>query len=171
MNIKWAYYLIAGIYVLLVILRGINYLNEAAYKKENTNYNTVFSIKKDFFTTVTLICIVVTLAINTAALAGGKSLNTSSMVITLLVIGFTILNSFNVILFSEEAGTVCLLGYTLVKGDLESLKKKTGKNKEVLNMTFNREIESYNYAKIVVFGEKKQALSGLLEKMVQTKED
>lgn len=171
MNIKWAYYLIVGIYVLLIILRGINYLNETAYKKENSHYQTVFSIKKDFFTMVTLICILVTIGINIAALVGGKAINTSSILITILVIGFTLLNSFSQMMFCEETQTACMLGYTLVKGDVESLKRKTGKHNDTLNITFNREIESYNYAKLLVFGEKKQAFSELIANLAQKKED
>ena len=91
MNIRWAYYLIVAIYILLIVLRGINYLNEAKYKKENTNYGKVFSLKKDFFTMVTFICILVTLGINIAALIGDQPINTSSILITILVIGFTVL--------------------------------------------------------------------------------
>ena len=167
MNIRWSYYLIAGIYILLIILRGINYLNETTYKKENLHYQKVFSIKKDFFTTVTSICILVTLAINIAALIGGKALNTSSIVITLLVIGFTILNSVSVIYFSEEAQNICLLGYTLIEDDIERFDIKAGKSKYTLRITFNREIESYNYAKILVFGQNKEVFASLLEQMTK----
>ncbi|MBE6022909.1 MAG: hypothetical protein E7231_06715 [Cellulosilyticum sp.] len=167
MNIKWAYYLIAAIYILLIVLRGINYCNETAYKKENSHYKKAFSIKRDFFTTVTFICILVTLGINIAALIGGKALNTSSICITLLVIGFNLLNSFTFILFSEENQSVCFLGYTLTKGDLESVKTKSGKKYSLLNMTFNREIESYNYARVFVFGEDKERLVHVFEGIVQ----
>lgn len=170
MNIKWSYYLIIGIYILLIALRIINYCNEKTYKKENSHYRKAFSIKKDFFTTVTLICILVTLAINIAALIGGKAFNTDSIIITFLVIGFTIINSFTFILFSEESSTICLLGYTLKSSDIESIKVKEGKNKDVLNVTFNREIESYNYAKILVYGENKKALTSLFVRLEEKKE-
>lgn len=171
MNIRWSYYLIAGIYILLIVLRGINYCNEMAYKKENPQYQKAFSIKKDFFTTVTVICILVTLGINIAALIGGKALNTSSIFITLLVIGFNLLNSFTVILFSEENNSVCFLGYTLNKGDVESLQTKVSKSHHTLNLNFNREIESYNYAKVLVFGPAQARLAAVFEKMVQKKEE
>lgn len=170
MNIKWSYYLIISIYILLIVLRIINYCNEKTYKKENSHYRKAFSIKKDFFTTVTLICILVTLAINIAALIGGKAFNTDSIIITFLVIGFTIINSFTFILFSEESSTICLLGYTLKFSDIESIKVKEGKNKDVLNVTFNREIESYNYAKILVYGENKKALTSLFVRLEEKKE-
>ncbi len=165
MNIVWSYYLIAAIYILLIALRGINYLNEAKYKKENANYGKVFSIKKDFFTTVALICVIVTLAINIAALIGGKSMNVESIWITILVIGFTILNSVTFILYSEENKNICFLGYTLKNGDIESLKVKTRKGNTKLNLTFTREIESYNYAKIFIFGKEKETLTNILEQM------
>lgn len=171
MNIKWSYYLIIGIYILLIALRIINYLNETAYKKENSHYRKVFSIKKDFFTTVTLICIVVTLAINIAAFMGGKAFNTDSIIITLLIIGFTMINSFTFILFSEESSTICLLGYRLKVGDIENIKVKEGKNKDVLNITFNREIESYNYAKILVYGKYKKDLGNLFINLQDKKEE
>ena len=171
MNITWSYYLIAGIYILLIILRGINCLNETAYKKENSHYRKAFSIKKDFFTTVAVICIIVTIGINIAALIGGKPLNTSSMLVTVLVIGFTILNSFTFIFFSEEEQNICFLGYTLTKGDISSLKAKESRGKYTLNLNFNREIESYNYAKLWVFGENKKALTEVFEKIVAEKEE
>lgn len=171
MNIKWSYYLIIGIYILLIVLRIINYFNETAYKKENSHYRRVFSIKKDFFTTVTLICILVTLAINIAALIGGKAVNTDSIIVTLLVIGFTIINSFTFILFSEETSTICLLGYTLKSGDVANMKIKEGKNKDVLTLTFNREIESYNYVKISVYGENRKELMNLFRNLEEKKEE
>lgn len=169
MNIKWSYYLIMGIYVLLIVLRIINYLNEQRYKKENSSYQKVFSIKKDFFTTVALICILVTLAINGAAVIGGKSINIDSIIVTLLVIGFTVINSFTFILFSEETATVCLLGYTLKAGDLTQVKVKEGKNKDTLALTFNREIESYNYAKLWVYGSCKRELITLFRNLEEKK--
>ena len=165
MNIKWSYYLIGGIYVLLIALRVINYLNEAAYKKENSHYHKVFSIKRDFFTTVTWICIFVTAAINIAALIGGKPLNTDSIIITILVFGFTMINSFTYILYSEETSTICLVGYTLKEGDIQSVKCKKGKNRSKISVIFNREIESYNYAKLLVFGHNRTKLISLLSQL------
>lgn len=170
MNIKWSYYLILGIYILLIALRMINYFNEIAYKKENSHYHKAFSIKKDFFTTVTLICILGTLAINTAALIGGKALNIDSIIVTLLVIGFTIINSFTFILFSQESSTIFLLGYTLKPGDIANIKVKEGKNRSILNVTFNQEIESYNYTKILVYGKNRKDLARVFTNLVEKKE-
>lgn len=170
MNIKWSYYLIAGIYILLIILRVINYLNEAAYKKENSHCHRVFSIKKDFFTTVMGICILVTIAINGAALIGGKAINTDSILITLLVIGFTIINSFTFIFYSKESSTICLLGYVLKPDDVQSVKVKEGSKRTLLSITFNKEIESYNYTKLIIWGKRRKALSNLFEQLQKEKE-
>lgn len=170
MNIKWSYYLIMGIYVMLIVLKMLNYLSERTYKKENAHYRKVFSIKKDFFTTVSGICILVTLAINVAALFGGKAINIDSIIVTLLVIGFTIINSFTFILFSEEASTICLLGYILKSGDLTCVKVKEGKNKDTLALTFNREIESYNYAKLWVYGKDRKQLVSTFRNLEEKKE-
>lgn len=163
MNIKWAYYFIAILYVILIVLRVINYLNRKAYIKDNTNIEKAFSIKKDFFTTVAVICIIVTLGINIAALIGGKAFNTSSICVTLLVIGITLLNSFSYILFSEENHTIHFVGYTLRKGDIQEVKVKTGKVSTSLNITFNKEIESYNYVKLLVYGSHRAKLVNILE--------
>ena len=168
MNIKWSYYLIAGIYILLIALRGINVLNETVYKKENLHYEKVFSIKKDFFTTVALICIIVTLGINCAAIIGGKSINCSTIIVTILVIGFTILNSFTTIIFSEK--NICFLGYTLVAGDVQKVQTKLGARSNTLKITFNRDIESYNYTKIIIFGKNKDELTRVFEQLVKSNE-
>lgn len=168
MNIKWSYYLIAGIYILLIALRGINVLNETVYKKENSQYRKVFSIKKDFFTTVALICIIVTLGINCAAIIGGKSINCSTIIVTILVIGFTILNSFTTIIFSEK--NICFLGYTLVAGDVQKVQTKLGARSNTLKITFNRDIESYNYTKIIIFGKNKDELTRVFEQLVKSNE-
>ena len=169
MNIKWSYYLIVGIYILLIALRGINALNETAYKKENSDCRKVFSIKKDFFTTVAVICVIVTFGINFAAVIGGKSINLSTIVVTVLVIGFTLLNSFTMIIFSEENKNICFLGYTLVEGDIKEIKVKEKKQSNTIKLVFNRDIESYNYAKIIVFGENKDEIVNAFRQIAQEK--
>lgn len=165
MNIKWAYYLIAIIYVILIVLKGINYLNLKAYEKENADVHKAVIFKKDFFTTVALICIVVTCAINIAAIIGGKNLNTSSIIITCFVIGFTMINSFEYIRFSDVTQTLFLAGYTLKDGDIEKVKYKQGSRRNALRVTLTREIESYYYIKMSVYGKNKDQVVTLLEKL------
>ena len=163
MNIKWAYYLIAVIYVILIVLKGINYLNQKQYEKDNADILKAFTIKRDFFTTVSIICIIVTVAINMAAIIGGKHLNTSSMIITCLVLGFTVINSFSYMRFTSEGKDIYFLGYTLVEGDISNVKSKVRKNSNVLNINFTRDIDSYNYVKVTVYGKHKDDITKILE--------
>lgn len=167
MNIIWSYYLIAIIYILVITLKLINVTKALAFKKKNKDAIKIFSIKKDFFTTVSMICIIVTALINGMALWGGKDINVSSIIVTLLVVGFTIINSFSNILFSKENDQLFILGYTLVKEEIESLKIKEKAKSTCYDMTFTKEIDSYNYAKIIVFGDKRQDLKAVIEKLVK----
>lgn len=171
MNIKWAYYLIAVIYVVLIVLKGINYLNQKQYEKDHTELLKAFCIKKDFFTTVSIICIVATVAINVAAIIGGKAFNTSSILITCLVLGFTVINSFSYMRFSNHGQDLYYLGYTLVAGDISSLKSKNRKSSNVLSINLNRDIDSYNYMKVVVYGKNKDQVTGLLETLIKEEQD
>ena len=166
MDIKWSYYLIAVIYILVIVLRLINTTRVTKFKQTHQDCIKVFSIKKDFFTTVSVICILATLAINIAALCGGRPVNITSMLVTLLVIGFTIINSFSNIMVSEEAKEILFCGYTLNKGDIENVKVKTQKVRYVFNVNFNKEVDSYNYAKILAFGANKEVLKRMLNELV-----
>lgn len=159
MDIKWSYYLIGVIYILVIILKIINTTKVQQFKKENNQAMKLLTIKKDFFTTVSLICIIVTFFINTAALMGEKPINKPSILITLLVIGFTFINSVLNIFLSQENEIVLLLGYELKKGEIEHLKVKERKLFTSYDMTFSKEIDSYNYAKLLVFGKQREALT------------
>lgn len=169
-NVKWAYCLIAVIYIMLIILKAINYKNLQAYRKSHPELFKVFSIKKDFFTTVSIVCILVTLAINSAALLGGRPLNISSMIVTCFVIGFTIINSFGAIYYTPSESSVFLLGYELDDIVIQSMKYKKRKNSYVLNLTFERDIDGYNYVKFVVYGKEAEGLVHLLEQCVENAE-
>lgn len=166
MDIKWSYYLIAVIYILVIVLRLINNTRVSKFKADHQDCIQVFAIKKDFFTTVSVICILVTLAINIAALCGSRPLNTNSMVVTVLVIGFTVINSFSNIILSEASKEMLFCGYTLAKGDIENVKVKTHNVRYAFSINFNKEIDSYNYAKIVAFGANKEALKNMLNELV-----
>lgn len=170
MDIKWAYYLIIIIYAILVSLRGINYLNLRAYQAKHPDALKVFCFKKDFFTTVASICILVTIAINGAALLAGKPLNTSSMVITCLVVGFLPINNLTFIRFSENREEIFLLGYILKTGDIEKIALKKKRKKNILNIVFTREIESYNYMKLFLYGKHKNRLTSQLQSLQQVED-
>lgn len=170
MDIKWSYYLIALIYVLVLVLRCINMQRASRFKKEHTTHLKFFTIKKDFFTTVAIICTIVAIGINGAALIGGKSPNANSIIITLLVIGFTMINSFTSILLDEEANTALFYGYTIGEGEVESIKVKEKSKSTVYDITFTKEVDSYNYAKIIVYGNERNKLNKAFNSFVKKEE-
>ncbi|MDF2614955.1 MAG: hypothetical protein K0S71_2741 [Clostridia bacterium] len=169
MDIKWSYYLIGIIYILVCMLRVINNTKTEAFKKQNNDSIKLLVIKKDFFTTVSFICIVVTLFINIAALKGGKPINKASILITLLVIGFTIINSVLNILLSNENEKILLSGYELEKGEIETFKLKERKGFTSYDITFTKEIDSYNYAKLLVFGKNREQFKNVIQNLTKDK--
>ncbi|WP_069997114.1 hypothetical protein [Cellulosilyticum sp. I15G10I2] len=167
MDIKWSYYLIVLIYILVSILKVINNTLAVDFKKLNKNTIQLTAIKKDFFTTVSCICIVVTIFINSAALLGGKTINKASILITLLVVGFTILNSYLKLFISPENESILLLGYLLKKDDVETIRTKERKGYTSFDITFTKEIDSYNYIKLLVFGENRKKFEEILTKLIK----
>ncbi len=153
MNIKWSYYLIGLIYILVIVLKVINKNKSQAFKSQYPDAIQILTLKRDFFTTVSLCCIFATLFINGAALWGGKPLNGSSIFITLMVLGFTYFNSIAYILFSVEQNKALLFGYELEPEEIEKYKVKEHKHVCFYEMTFTKEIDSYNYIKLLAFGE------------------
>lgn len=165
MDISWSYYLIALLYALLIFLRLINNMKEDKYISENHECKEVFTIKVDFFVTVAVCCTIVMLIINIAAIFGGKGINVESIIVTLLVNGFMLLNSFSHVLFSEKSKTFFYSGYVMTPEDINTISIKKGSNRYTLNFSFSREIESYTSAKILVYGKEKRHFSKLVEKM------
>jgi len=169
MDIKWSYYLIGIIYILVCILRIINSSRARVFKNQNKDSIKLIAIKKDFFTTVTFICMVVTFFINVAALKGGKPLNEASILITLMVIGFTLINSFLSILLSGEKEKIFLSGYQLEKGEIEAFKVKERAGFTSYDITFTKEIDSYNYTKLLVFGKDREQFKSIIQKLIKDK--
>ncbi len=167
MDIKWSYYLIALIYILVGILKLINSTLATEFKKQNQDSIKFLAIKRDFFTTVSFVCIVAALFINSSALIGGKPINKASILITVLVVGFTILNSVLNIFLSQENATILLLGYSLEKGEVEKVKAKERKMFTSYDITFTKEIDSYNYTKLIVFGKERSKLKATILQLVK----
>jgi hypothetical protein len=167
MDIKWSYYLIGVIYILVAILKIINTTKAQQFKKQNHQVIKLLAIKRDFFTTVSVICIIVTFFINIAALMGQKPINKASILITLLVVGFTFINSVLNIFLSQENEILLLLGYELKKGEIEHFKAKERKLFTSYDMTFSKEIDSYNYAKLLVFGKYREELSRTIKNLIK----
>lgn len=164
MGVKWAYLLIGIIYVLVLVLRVINMVKASKFKAQCTDVVKVFVVKRDFFTTVAVGCTIVTVLINGAAIITGKPLNLMSIIFTVLIMGFTVINSFSYVLVAREENKLLLLGYTLEKNEVEKLKVKGTGNRMVYDMTLGKEIDSYNYIKLVAYGKKAYLLRDVLEK-------
>lgn len=169
MDISWSYYLIALLYGLLIFLRLINNDKEDDYIGENGNCKEIFIIKLDFFLTVAICCTIATVFINIAAIVGGKGINVQSIIITLLVNGFMLLNSFSHILFSEESETFFYSGYKMTKDDIVKISTRKGYKRYIMNINFAHDIESYSNAKIFIYGEEKREFSKLMDKITKDK--
>ena len=167
MDIKWSYCLIGVIYILVAILKMINAMKTREFKDGKRKIIKLLVIKRDFFTTVSIICIFVTIFINGAAFKGGKPLNKASILITFLVIGFTLLNRILHIFVAEEEKELLFLGYALQKGDVESCKFKERKHFTSYDITFVKEIDSYNYTKLLVFGNEREKLKEVIQGLIK----
>ncbi|PHV71952.1 hypothetical protein CS063_00300 [Sporanaerobium hydrogeniformans] len=161
MDIKWSYYLIGLIYILVIVLKMINNSKSKTFKEQYPKAIKILILKRDFFTTVSLCCTVGTLFINGAALWGNKPFNTSSLLITFLVLGFTYFNSVSTLFIDEEAHKAFLIGYELCPEEIESHKVKVKKNMNFYEMNFTKEIDSYNYIKFISFGQNKNKIEFL----------
>lgn len=167
MDISWSYYLIAVLYVMIIFLRFINHIKEDKYVDNHKGSKSVFAIKLDFFVTVGIFCTLIALGINISSIMGGRGLQVPSIFIALLVNGFVVLNSFVQVLFNEESDTIFYSGYVIGKDDISSLKVKKGTQWYSMNFNFEKEIESYNSAKILVFGKEKRHFGRFAQNLVK----
>lgn len=162
MDVKWSYYLIIGIYVLVITLRMINHYEAKKFLSKYNDSMRLFAIKRDFFTTISIVCIITTIGINIATMYGNQPLNISSIIITLLVCGFTLLNSFISVFVSPNAEKILLFGYEIGKQEIEQYSVKKKDKYDKYNFNFTKEIDSYNYMKIMIFSDKKQLVEQIL---------
>lgn len=167
MDIKWSYYLIAFIYILVSILKVINSKLMDTFLKQNPCSIKLLALKKDFFTTVSISCIIITVFINIAAVIGNKPINKTTILITMLVVGFTYLNSCFYILLPKDKQQIFILGYLLQKGEIDHFKVKERKILTSYDITFTKEIDSYNYMKVYIFGENRHAFYQLMQELLK----
>lgn len=171
LDITWCYYLIAIIYVLVIALKAINYVNKIKYIKDNMGCKKIFIIKKDFFSTVAISCFIGAVLINGALLYSRGIVNKDSIIITLLIIGFTLINSLCTLYYNLENSTICLLGYTLENGDIKKIKSKDKKLAITMNITLNRTIESYDYVKFRMFGANRNEVKALFNSLIKVSDE
>ena len=162
-NVRWAYYIIIAIYALVIVLRIINAVSTAKFKKLNPDSIKIFTIKHDFFTTVSTCCILATGFINGAAILTNHSINYDTIAITILVVILTILNSCYSITMNKDGNTISYLGYEITADEVEQINIKSGIFGTTLGMSLTKEIDSYSYAKMHLLGKNKRILKEVLE--------
>ena len=166
MDIRWTYFFIVIMYLLLITLKVINYVKEKEFiKGQEAEPITIPIVKKDTFTTVTIVCILFTLIINTLAVRGGRPINIHTLIVTVLMIGITILNSFTKILLIPEK-VVFMLGETIQEEDINKIKVKSGKLSTRYKLMLNKEIDTYTNIKISAFGKNRDKLKNYKKDLI-----
>ena len=87
MDLKWSYYLIGILYIILLSLK---ILNNSEYKKFQKNYGDTQqykAYKSDFFTLIGWICTLITLIINIMTFVSKGQFVVSSIIVTILILG------------------------------------------------------------------------------------
>lgn len=166
MDIKWTYYFIIVMYLMLIALRAINYIKEQEFiKSQSEKPISITVIKKDFFTSVTLVCILFTLIINCLAISGGRPVNIHTIIVTALMIGLTFINSFTRILLIPEE-VVFVLGETIKQEDIDKINVKSGKLLTRYKLMLNKEVDTYNWININAFGKNKDELKNYRKDLI-----
>ena len=158
MDIKWTYYFIVVMYLMLIALKAINYIKETQFlKSQSKKPISILVIKKDFFTSVTLVCILFTLIINSLAISGGRPINIHTLIVTGLMIGLTFINSYTKILLVPEE-VVFMLGETIKQTDIDKMTIKSGKILTRYKLILSKEIDTYSWISMSAFGKNKDEL-------------
>ncbi|MGL6173546.1 MAG: hypothetical protein ACRC1P_02955 [Cellulosilyticaceae bacterium] len=164
MDIKWTYILIVAIYLVLASIKVLNVILRNKFKQDKQLL--IFKgFRKDFFTSIAQICVIVTIIINGMTIVGGRPLNVDSIIITLLVVGMAIISGSVMILV--ETGTVLnISGYEFKKTDIKEVKVKSKNNYSVYDVHFTEDINGYENLKLYVVGNNKDLLKEELNKFV-----
>lgn len=162
MDIKWTYCLIIGIYMVLASIKVLNIILINKFKQGRQL--TVFKgFKKDFFTSIAQICIIVTIIINGMTIVGGRPLNRDSIIITLLIVGMAIISSSVTILV--ETGTLLnISGYEFKSEDIKEVKTKKKSRYDTYTINFKEDVNGYENLKLYIMGTKREALAKELVK-------
>ncbi len=166
MDIKWTYYFIVVMYLMLIALKAINYIKETQFlKSQSKKPISILVIKKDFFTSVTLVCILFTLIINSLAISGGRPINIHTLIVTGLMIGLTFINSYTKILLVPEE-VVFMLGETIKQTDIDKMTIKSGKILTRYKLILSKEIDTYSWISMSAFGKNKDKLKNYKKDLI-----
>ncbi len=170
MSLQWVYYIILAVCGLVIVLRLMNFISTSKFKKTYPNSQKVLTIKHDFFTTVTTCCILVTAFINGAAILTSHDMNYDSILITILMILVTMLNSIYTIYFVPKGNNLSYLGYSISSEEIEDIQIKRSIFGTTLTMNLTKDVDSYSYVKMSLIGSKKQLLNDTLESFGKSQE-
>ena len=134
MDMKWTYLLAVIIYGVLVLIKIINKkINHDFIKALEAPPIKFVGFKKDFYSSIAMICIVVSIGINLASVLTTHPINWDSIMVTILVIGMAFISGMTNIYVGND-NTVCIGGYIFKKGDIASihLKNKKGNSQEII---------------------------------------
>lgn len=162
MDIKWTYCLIIGIYIVLASIKVLNIILIGKFK-QGRQLAVFKGFKKDFFTSIAQICIIVTLMINGMTIVGGRPLNSHSIIITLLIIGMAAISS-RVTILVETGTLVNISGYEFKSEDIEEVKTKKKSRCDTYTINLKEDVNGYENLKLYVWGNQREALTGELNK-------
>lgn len=162
MDIRWSYYLIIALYCVLGILKWLNGRDLKTFKNTHQEIVCFKGVKKDFFATVAIICTVITVAINGAALMAGKPFILSSVFITLCIIGMALLTTRIQVLTTNE-GRLWVDGTSLLSSDIKEVIIKEKKAKTQYQIVFENPINGYDGVAFALSGEQRQAFTTYIQ--------
>lgn len=157
MDIKWTYCLIIGIYIVLASIKVLNIILMDNFKK-GREVIVFKGFKKDFFTTIAQICVIITLMINGMTIVGQRPLNTGSIIITLLIVGMAIISS-SVTIIVEKGTLLNISGYEFKTEDIKEVKAKKKSRWDTYTIRFKEDVNGYENLKLYVIGTEKEALA------------
>lgn len=158
MDIKWSYYLIIILYVIIFLLKYLNKHQHQIFRKTHENVGVYKVHKRDFFYTIAVMCTLITLFINGAALLAGKPLVISAFIITLLIIGMAYLTG-RIELLTTENGLILIDGTTIQSDHVKEVVIKNKKAKTHYEILFQEPINGYEGITFDISGNKQSVFN------------
>ena len=165
MDIKWTYGLIVAIYIVLLLIKGINVILIKRFK-ENKDLVIVKGFKKDFFTSIAQICIGVTIIINGMTIVGGRPLNINSMIITLLIVGMALLSGTVTILLEKECA-LNISAYEFEAKDIKQIEIKKKTRYTLFDIELEDDVNGYDNIKFYVMSQNREVFEKELNQLTK----
>ncbi|MHC1750215.1 MAG: hypothetical protein AB9856_18255 [Cellulosilyticaceae bacterium] len=170
MDMKWTYLLAVIIYGVLFAIKMINKKISYDFTKGLVKQPIAMKgFKKDFYSSVAIICIVISIGINVATTLTGHGINIDSIIVTILVMGMAFISGMTHIFVNEEK-EMCIAGYILKKGDIKSFKEK-GSRKLTQEIIFAEPIGGYDGIVIKVPANQKKQFIDCIQCLIESNEN